>query len=80
MEATLNPQQQILKNAREYANLNLRQGCRELIEMSETCILPSGVVRETAGILNELGSSSTLGLAISLFEDEAIKFAAENAS
>lgn len=77
----INPSQLILEQAKSFAALHLRQGSRELLEMHETCILDDGVVRECAVILSDLGGGTNyLGLAISIFEDAAVKFAAENAS
>ena len=76
MAPQLNREQQILEDAKVFAQENLVEGCKEIMEFSKTTILKAGVVRRCADILNQLGAGHSLPLAHSLFQTAAIEHVA----
>lgn len=67
----------VMESAKAHANLHLKQGCQELVTWDTTGVLPGGVVRETAEILNDPFGDDALKLAERIYERAAIRCVAE---
>jgi hypothetical protein len=73
----MNDQQKVMADARDLIAANLPQCCAELIEMTDTAVLPSGVVHRVALLLQAVEQRQSLRLAQSLITDQAIRRVAE---